>query len=219
MMILKPPRGCADCPIGRASGVGRGSYCAFVDRQRRTGEILYLQGAEVDHAWFIKRGTVVLYRDRAGDGEPAVHAVRFAGALIGLETLVAPRYADTARAVTEVTVCGIPRAGLDQWLGPKDTPARTALEVWLRAGHADRLHRSPRDGSAVARVADWLAREGTPGVSLSLPRQIVAELLGMRPETLSRAIAALRDRGAIAADRSHIEITDEARLQAAARES
>lgn len=206
--MLRQPRGCADCPVGRASSVGHGGACPFIDRQRRAGHLLYLEGDDADGAWFIKRGTVALYRSRCGDTEPTVRAVRFAGAFIGLESLVRATYADTARAVAEVTVCGISREGLDHWIGPPWSPARTALEVTLRDEHVDRLSHTTGHGSAISRVAEWLAREGPRGVALELPRQIVADLLGMRPETLSRAIAALRDRGAITADRTQITIVD-----------
>ena len=35
---------CATCAVGIASGVGAGAFCPFVDRQRRAGELLYLEG-------------------------------------------------------------------------------------------------------------------------------------------------------------------------------
>jgi CRP-like cAMP-binding protein len=178
--------------------------------------LLYLEGDDADGAWFVKRGTVALYRSRCGDTEATVRAVRFAGSFIGLESLVRPTYADTARAVGEITVCGISREGLDHWIGPPSSPARTALELTLREENTDRLSGTAGHGSAISRVADWLAREGPCGVALELPRQIVADLLGMRPETLSRAIAALRDRGAITANRTHITIVDSALLLAPA---
>ena len=210
---------CSQCAVGLASGLGSGGFCPFVDRNRKAGELLYLEGEAAGHIWFVKRGTVVLTRqDRpgAGSGEGRVHAVRFPGTFIGLEALVTGSYVDTARAATDVVLCGATRDGMDAWLGPKGTPSRTALEVTLRTSCRDQIRRSGADGSAVSRVASWLADEGPRGVTLSLPRRVIADLLGMRPETLSRALATLTQRGAIETTRTTLRITDADRLLEAA---
>lgn len=207
---------CAVCDVGRASGLGQGQFCPFVDRQRRRGELLYLQGEPASHVWFVKRGTVVLYRE-VGEGaaEGKAHAVRFAGSFIGLEALVSDRYADTAKATTDVVLCGATRAGIDAWLGPKGTPARTALEITLRS-HTRDAAAAARRGSAVQRVAAWLLDEGPRGEAGHLPRRLVADLLGMRAETLSRALAELTQRGAITTTRTTLRIVDLAELERAA---
>jgi len=207
---------CAQCSVGRASGLGAGAFCPFIDRNRRAGELLYLQGDTADHVWFVKRGTVVLSRlDRSSETERA-HAVRLQGAFIGLEAVVNDRYLDTARAATDVVVCGATRDGIDAWLGPSGTPARTALEITLRTACGPELRHARTSGSAVERVAAWLADEGPRGVTLTLPRRVMAELLGMRPETFSRALGALSELGAIETTRTTLRITDNAALIAAA---
>ena len=45
-----------------------------------------------------------------------------------------------------------------------------------------------------------------------LPRRILADLLGMRPETFSRALTALSERGAIAVTRTTLRIADQETL-------
>lgn len=213
-----PSLSCLECPVGRASGVGTGGFCPFVDRERKAGELIYVEGEPAQHAWFIKRGTVVLSRERGEDeGEGGVRAVRFTGSFVGLEVLISDSYHDSARAVTDVTLCGATREGMDQWVGPDGSPARTALELTLRASQADRRRSAQRDGTAVQRVAEWLRDEGPRGMALTLPRQVIADVLGMRPETLSRAIADLRKQGAIDATRTSLEIVDEELLEVAAR--
>jgi CRP-like cAMP-binding protein len=182
-----------------------------VDRERTAGQVLYVEGDRADYVWFVKSGTVVLHRaadDQRGEGR--ARAVRFAGSFIGLEALVEPIYRDTARATTDVVLCGATREGMDAWLGPAGTPARTALELTLRADPASAPTPSaPGDGSALQRVARWLSTEGPRGATLTLPRKIVADLLGMRPETLSRSLTKLADEGAIESRRTHLRIIDD----------
>jgi CRP-like cAMP-binding protein len=207
-------KSCANCDIGIASGVGQGNFCPFVDRHRRSGELLYLEGEPASHVWFIKKGTVVLYREAGEkDAEGRAHAVRFPGTFIGLEALVADEYVDSARATTDVVLCGATRDGMNHWLGPKGTPPRTALEITLRASTADRVRRASLAGNAVRRVAAWLCDEGPRAATAALPRKLVADLLGMRPETFSRALARLTKGGAIATTRTTLRIIDESALE------
>ena len=203
---------CAQCEVGVASGIGKGQFCPFVDRRRRAGELIYLEGERADRVWFIKHGTVVLYRESGNkEAEGRAHAVRFHGTFIGLEALVSNHYADSARASSDVVICGATREGMDQWLGPKGTPSRTALEISLRAQAADNNRRAPH-GSTVRRVAAWLLHEGPRGDTASLPRKLVADLLGMRPETFSRALAVLSKDGAISTTRTTLTILDDDKL-------
>jgi CRP-like cAMP-binding protein len=201
---------CRNCEVGAASGVGGGQFCPFVDRSRRAGELIYVEGEPAEHVWFVKSGTVVLQRESYGhETEGHVRAVRFAGTFIGLEGLVNDVYVDTARASTAVVLCGATRRGMDAWLGPKGSPARTALEITLRANCADQVRRSATDGNATKRVAAWLCDEGPRATTATLPRRLVADLLGMRPETFSRALTRLSKVGAVVTTRTTVRIVDQ----------
>lgn len=200
-----------------ASGVGAGGFCPFIDRRHAIGQLLYLEGEAARHIWYVKSGTVVLVRrSRDSQGEGRVRAVRFPGSLIGLEALISDRYVDSARTASDAVLCGITREGADAWVGAPGSPARTALELTLRSACADPARPAATDGSAVERVAAWLCDEGPRGVTLELPRHVIADLLGMRPETLSRALTRLCDQGAIAASRTTLRIRDEDLLAGAA---
>jgi len=195
-----------------------GNGCPFIDRQRRAGELIFLQGAGAERIWFIKKGTVLLSRQGSEDlGEGRVRAVRFEGSFVGLEALVSNSYSDSARASTDCVLCGITKDKVDQWLGAQSSPARVALELSLRAEKNDLPRLAQTDGSAVERVAAWLHDQGPRGVTLTLPRKVVADLLGMRPETLSRAMSELADRNAIAVTRTTLRIVDDDALRQAAR--
>ncbi|GAB4515568.1 MAG: hypothetical protein Tsb0020_34160 [Haliangiales bacterium] len=206
---------CDLCPVGHSSGNGQGGFCPFIQAHHRTGDALYAEGDPVHHVWFIKSGTVVLSRRRGDSRAERVRTVRFAGGFVGIESLVNPTYIDTARASGDTVLCKATCEGFEQWLGPRSSPARTALEASVEAMVRDLPPRAAADGSAAQRVAEWLTMESPQ--TLTLPRRVVADLLGMRPETLSRALASLADTGAIAVSRTKLEIIDEMTLREIAR--
>lgn len=205
---------CSTCPCGQAAGVRFGGRCPLVDRKRRADETVYLEGDAVSSVWFVKRGTVVL--SRAGeDGVEHPHAVRGPGTFVGLEALIRSTYADTARTTEPSVLCGIGRAALDTWFGPRGTPARMALEVTLATDSAAPPRAAAADGTSVQRVARWLLARSDD--DHHVPRAVMASLLGMVPETLSRALARLGRTGAIQVDRRHVAIRDRDALAALAR--
>lgn len=204
---------CSSCPCGQAAGVRWGGRCPLVDRKRDRGETLALEGQPIETVWFVKRGTVVFSRT-GPDGDERPRLVRGPGSFIGLEVLVRPTHADTVRATEPTIVCGISRNSLDAWLGPRATPARMALEQTLLATVDDRPRAAGADGNALERVARWILDDASAGCRV--PRRVVASLIGMVPETLSRALAQLHDMNLIVVTRRSIAIVDRARLEALA---
>jgi CRP-like cAMP-binding protein len=193
-----------------------------VDTKWRKDQPIYRQGDSAKQAWYIKTGTVVLRRHGGGNGTNggnaagAVRALRFPGSLIGLEVLVDDDYTDTAIAGSDTVLCVVDHDNFDTWLGPKEDPARTALELMLRTEATELRPRRHHEGSALQRTAAWL-RDETPRLqSIALQRRELAELLSMRAETLSRVLAKLAKSGAITVTRSHVRITDGDALRAAA---
>jgi CRP-like cAMP-binding protein len=214
----EPEMSCEACPVGVASNVGRGGHCHFVRHEAHAGEQLYHQGDDAGAVWMVKRGRVLMQRAAQNEQDAAhAHAVRQRGDFIGLEALVLPRYADTATALQDVVVCGARRDHIDKWLGAPATPARAALEQTLRSMCADPPRAASSDGTAVRRLARWLVAEVKDGRAPAVPKRMLADLLGMVPETLSRALAELRKTGAIGATRQRrIQIIDENALRSAA---
>jgi CRP-like cAMP-binding protein len=202
--------------VGVASGTRRGRPCAFADRSFPKGSVIYAQSDPISRAWYVKRGAVAL-RDGPGDGDDnGVTAVRFEGALIGLEMLVTNQYLDTAIACTDTVLCGIDYDGLDLWLGAPNTPARTTLELALKTQVTELRRKQLRQGGALRRTAAWLRDEAGRLSSIGLRRAQVADLLNMRPETLSRVFARLREMGAVEVGRKHLDVIDPELLDAIA---
>lgn len=208
-MVKKPEAitSCESCPIGCASGVGEGLQCPFVDRVREAGESLYLEGEPAERVWFVKSGSVGLLRE-AGErhGEGIAWTVRGPGTLLGLECLVRKNYVDSARTLSRVTVCIISQEQALAWLRNRSEAVRTSLELVLAASCYDAPRPTQSDGTALERVARWLIDESPRRNGGGLPRHVVAQLLGMLPETLSRALAELARRGAIELTRRKITV-------------
>lgn len=210
---------CASCPAGLVAGLERGDHCPLTDRRRRAGSIVHLEGGRAEVVSFVKRGTVVLTRGGTGNGAAArPHAVRGPGEFLGLEGLVRDNYLDTATVTADAVLCSAPREHFDAWLGGRGSPLRMAFEQVLRAACHDVPRPASVDGSAVARVARWLLAEGGERVDGSVPRRITAGLLGMTPETLSRALATLSARGVIVTTRRELRVRDVGALRALADE-
>lgn len=175
-----------------------------------------MAGEPADTVLYVKQGAVALARaagDKHGEGTP--HAVRRAGSLVGVESIVRETYVDTARTVTESTICAASRDDMIAWLD-RDGAARALLEALLDAWCSDNPRRATADGSAPQRVAEWLLDGAGRKASRSLPRSVIAGLLGMKPETMSRACAELARRGAIVTNRIRIEVVDRGLLRAIA---
>lgn len=198
---------CALCPAGAASRVAEGQACPMVDRRRSGDTYLYLRGTPADTVYYLKHGSVALSRGE----EPGVpYAIRRAGAFLGLEAIVRPTYVDSARAVSDVTVCAMGRSQALAWLDRSGT-ARVVLETLLETLAHDTAPRARTEGSARRRVARWLR---DPSTQKRLPRTVLAGLLGMTPETLSRALSSLARAGTIELTRSRIDVRDPSKLEA-----
>jgi CRP-like cAMP-binding protein len=199
------------------SGEPAGGTCpfeeAFVDR----GAEVCVAGQPATHVWFVKRGALVLARGQPGADR--VSAVRRSGSFVGLEALIGPTYVETARVTSPAILCGARLEVIDAWLGPPGAPARVALTQTLRAMYDVAPRAASPDGSAQQRVARWLLDEADRGRDPGVPRRYIADLLGIVPETLSRALARLAAAGAIAVTRRDVRIVDVEALRRAAEAS
>jgi CRP-like cAMP-binding protein len=189
----------------------------MMDRRLPSGTSLYVAGQPAERMWFVKSGALVLSRESAEtSGEGLIWAVRGPGSILGVEGLVRATYLDSARAVVDAVVCVASRELIEGWLGAREPAARALLECVLLTQGNDSPRRAGADGNAQQRVAAWvLGQEQATGPAL--PRKVTAELLGMLPETLSRALAAFAARGVLEVTRRSVTILDRSALEEAAR--
>lgn len=200
----RTPIPCQQCPIGFAAGEGHGGRCPMVGKSHRAGTWIYTQGESAEGLWFVKHGTVVLRRDSSSDGGlGTARVIRREGSLIGAEALVQGTYTDSARAVTDVVLCRASKASIRAWMENTSGAPMALLNLTIRA----QAEESPVDHreDATARVARWVLREAALN---DTPRVLVADLLGMLPETLSRTLAMLMKRGLIETTRQSVRVLD-----------
>jgi CRP/FNR family transcriptional regulator len=186
----------------------------------RAGEFLYRAGDPLGPIFKIISGIIAVSK-RLPDGRRQVLDFFFPGELCGyLET--EGHYTFEGQALTRVTACVFTRARFKAF-----TEAHDDLTEIVRATLACKLesisHHTAVLGqlSAVERLATFLgwldARYGRPGLephTLPLPmtRDDIADYLGVRMETVSRAFSELKRRKIIGVDETVVSILDPAKL-------
>ncbi len=202
---------CDACTLGLACA---GHACVFARATHPGGHTLFRQGDVPQAVHFVRRGLVLLTAVD-DDGRVVEQFLRPSGSLVDVQVLMRRPHRHTATALDEMDLCTLALASADAWLGPARSPARALLELALReavqAGAATGMTRGP----ASQRVAAFLLEHAGGAVPLRLQLQLVAGLLAMRPETLSRVLTRFREAGAITG-RGALRVLDRAWLQGAA---
>lgn len=201
---------CRTCSIGLATAPGP---CAFRPLTVKAGTLILLQGEIAEHVWLLKRG-IVLASSVDEAGEEMSCGVRGPGALLGLESLIGRPSAFDAWAVDELEMCRLDRAGVERWLGKRDSPMGVVLGHAIAEAALRHDERTAVSGGATLRVARFLltrAQMAKNDEPLRLKNQHLARMLAMRAETLSRVLAKLRAAGALA-DGRIIRVASRARL-------
>ena len=121
---------CDGCPVGCASGVGRGQFCPFITREVERGDVLCRAGEPADYVWMVKKGAIGLGLLRTDPDR--LDTIRLPGTFIGLECLVQETYLVTARVIARATLCGATRDGFLRWVWGSDVRLALVLRAALR---------------------------------------------------------------------------------------
>jgi CRP-like cAMP-binding protein len=131
-------------------------------------------------------------------GDEIVSYLRGPGGLVGLERLLDLVVPYQLWALTDVHYETVSIDHIKQWMGEAVTePAKGLVRSALEATGSAVRERSTLHGRVITRVSKLLAEAQTGDGTLRLPRFVMARILSMRPETLSRALKELEERGAI----------------------
>lgn len=213
-MLQKPVDSCASCPLHA------GGRCAFVPKKIEAGELLWNQGEVPPSVLFVQRGTVAL-TGKDSTGHQWWNGVRGPRALLGTEAIQGKPARAKAQVVSDSDLCMADPVALRVQLesGAPSGDLSSAL-VPLLLDELDRRsdEMQGRSGSALARVAHFILEHSevvAGGQRGPFSKRHVASMLGIRPETMSRCLAALAKDGIITVDR-HVTVNDRARLEAAA---
>jgi CRP/FNR family transcriptional regulator, nitrogen fixation regulation protein len=177
------------------AGMGSTELMAPTISLRRNAEI-YRQNDRADHFYKVVSGTVRTCRVLI-DGRRQIGAFYLPGDLFGLET--DGRHAFSAEAVIGVEVMAIKRntaAALAKW----DSEMRILMGCELRRTQD---HLLLLIKTAPERVASFLLEmaeriESGDEIDLPMPRQDIADYLGLTIETVSRTLTQLENQSAIA---------------------
>jgi CRP/FNR family transcriptional regulator, dissimilatory nitrate respiration regulator len=200
----------------------------FVEvRHANRGDYLFHEGEAARGFYIIRQGAVNVHRPGANGMEKVIHVFRqgqsFAeGALAG-----DGGYPASARAVEECELLFIPR---DAFLSLIKSNAELALRmIGSMSQHLRLLVNVVEDlqGKDVeTRLIHWLLKrcpqprpDASFEIALDVTKTVLASELSTRSETLSRALARLRDTGQIAMEGKIIRILSPQRLEERFREN
>ncbi len=182
----------------------------------RKGAVVFEQGDRPTHFYAVLSGWVKLYRLQQ-DGTEAVLEVFGPGQAFGeVAMYFSCGYPATAELVVDGRLAAFPTATVVRLLQQcPDLAEALLLDI---SAHLERfIDRVESDHCRTApqRLAHFLlpfcALEPAAGtctsVELPYPKQLIANLLGMQPETFSRAVAALKRRG-VAFEGKRVRIPD-----------
>jgi CRP/FNR family transcriptional regulator, cyclic AMP receptor protein len=214
LLSTAPVNDCSACSLGIASQ-GR---CRLTPTTRESGATLCAQGERPRSVFFIKEGFVSLSAVSPRGSEVAL-TLRGPTSLLCTEAMKGDPSPYEVRALSRVKLCGISGDAMSQWVGPEKSPARAILDLLLSEGKLQRDEVNYRQGDCLSRVARFALAHARflADRPNAVRKQVVARLLGMRPETLSRCLTRLERDGVVDASRG-VRVLDARRLASIAME-
>ena len=198
-------------------------FRAATVQQAGPGELLFMQGDAVDACYIVLEGWVKLYRlNRYGDD--AVVAIFSRGQSFAEAAVFSMgKYPVAAETVTDTRLLRVPCSALLQCIS--DDPqfafamlASTSQQLQRLVRQIEQLktHTGPqRDARFLASLCP--VDEGPCTIGLPYDKALIASRLGMKPESLSRAFARLRNIG-VRVERNAAAISSVERLRNYANE-
>ncbi|MEF2070623.1 cyclic nucleotide-binding domain-containing protein [Consotaella aegiceratis] len=185
------------------------------------GVVLIHESDPADFLHIVMEGMVEMFA-HTGERETTVSFVKPIGTFILAAVLKDQVYLQSARTLEPSRILMIPSAGVRHAM--ETDPAFmsaivTELATCYRTTVKDLKNQKLRSGAE--RLANWLIRldleQGERGeAEIEVEKRVLASLLGMTPENLSRAFAALRRHG-VDVQGAHIVITQREKLLRFAR--
>lgn len=170
----------------------------------RAGEMIFPEGERADNVFGLSQGVVRLYK-LLPDGRRQILTFALPGDFLGMP--FAERHSFSADAIGEVASCRFSRDALTKLIRSSSNVMRLLIEFATR--ELDRTQEQLLllgNGSAEERVAmflvNWRNRLAhlsafSESVPLPMPRQDIADFLGLTLETISRTLAKLEQKSVI----------------------
>lgn len=228
----RPPRlSCFECPT-RTTAAWRvlpDEAQAVVDRHKRTyafapASTVFQAGEPNEGLWCIHRGSLALRRSDANGNSVLVQLVHERETLGAYEYFTSADYVASAETLTDCVICHIDGAqvrGLIDAHPPLSMAFMERLAEELEQAHETYLRVSTlplrqRLAHLVLALAPHFGRSGEAGatvVELPMTQQTMADLLGVRRESVVRAFHALEEDGLLRFEDRAVVVRDPARLE------
>jgi CRP-like cAMP-binding protein len=177
------------------------------------GTVLFQQGQPADSFFVVLDGWVKLFRITADGNEAVVSVFRRGETFAEAAMFLGARYPVGAEVVTPSRLLRVDGEALRRRI--REQPDLALSMLASASSHLKALVEQIEQIkllSAPQRIADFLvrlcpAREGSCSIELPYEKTLIAGRLGMKPESLSRALAKLRPLG-VSVDRENVSIAD-----------
>lgn len=186
--------------------------------QCQRGKLLFLRGEPASRFFLILEGWVKLFRDTP-DGEQTVIAIMKPGETIGEAALfMGGPFPVSAEVVDDARIVEIAGGPFLSMIREDSDLALTMLAALSKRMRQLVLHiEQIQSRSTPQRLGEFLlglsdTGEGSTIIQLPYDKSLVAARLGMKPESLSRALAKLRSFG-VTTSGNRVDITDIGRLK------
>ncbi len=177
-------------------------------REHARGHTLFLQGDPANFFFMVIHGWVSVYRDTADGEHTVIHVIRAGETFAEPAALNLGVYPASAEAATDCMLLDVPAARFKDLLIQDPGVAMLVIgqlsqRLRFMVSELERLQVQ----SASQRLGSFLLELAPPDgtcavVELPFDKTLIAARLGMKPESLSRALAKLRGLG-VQANRGH----------------
>ena len=171
------------------------------------GDVLYQQGEQAHALYSVRRGVIKLSLGSA-DGDLRIVRLIGPGGVLGMEALLEDVYQHEAEALTDLDVCRLPMATIQQLALEQPILCKNLMKQWRKQlGQADdhllRLSMGPIHDRVCAMLQELARLSDKGGVEFQLPSNSdMAALVAARVETVSRVMADLKREGMLLKDES-----------------
>ena len=214
----------SDCPMLDEKG-HVGSDISRRVRIFHRGDQIFCEGTTVNAIYRVRSGVVKTTLTDAAGREQVTGFVG-PGEWIGLDSLDATSYFNTATTLDTTSVCVVPQSALRALAAHAPRGMMMLLSALARRINAqDALHMSLARDSAIERMASFLldlsnrqkqVSLNADEIALTMSRSDIASYLALAVETVSRLLTTMHREGVIEVNRSRVTILNRNALMAAA---
>lgn len=190
-----------------------------VDKKFNKGEMIFFDGDEGNGFYLVIEGTVKIYKVSSEGKEQILHIVKEGESIGAVPVFSGKSFPANAQAISKSHLLFFPRT---EFVGLiTNNPSLTmnllaVLSMRLREFTVQIENLSLKE--IPGRLAAYLlyqseAQEAEDFINLSISKLQLANILGTGPESLSRALGDMRDRGLIEVDGSNIRLLDRVGLE------